>query len=118
VIDRNALCRVIHFVDFHFKRGDGLHQRPLDDVSMATRLVECLVEDRWPSPATIVDFGIDTNRHLGALRHAVHQGCCIYDLDRVMGDGPAITQLVQAFPYQPYGPVEFRTAYDGLANPC
>ncbi|REJ90721.1 MAG: hypothetical protein DWQ35_16095 [Planctomycetota bacterium] len=102
--------------DFHLKRGDGLHQRPLDDVSMASRLVESLVQDTWPSPATIVDFGIDTDRHLGALQHAVHQGCAIYDLDRVMGDGPAITQLVRAFAHYPYGRIEFRTAYDEVAD--
>ena len=35
-----------------------------------------------------------------------------YDLDRVMGDGPAITRLIRSVPYQPYADVEFQTAYD------
>ncbi len=78
--------------------------------------MECLRNDVWPSPATIVDFGIDTARHLGALQNAVRFGFTAYELDRVMGDGSAITKLVNATPKQPYGFVEFRTVYDGLLN--
>jgi hypothetical protein len=50
------------------------------------------------------------------LQHAVRCGCTAYELDRVMGDGPAITNLVRLFPRQPYGPVEFRTVWDNLAH--
>jgi hypothetical protein len=103
----------IHLSDFGLKRGNAPHQRPLDDFRMAEQLVKCLVFDRWPSPATIVDFGIDSSSHLGALQAVVHAGCTAYDLDRVMGDGPAITQLIRAVPDQPYPFVEFRTVYDG-----
>jgi hypothetical protein len=98
--------------DFHLKRGDGLDRRPLGDLTMATQLVVDLLFDVWPSPATVVDFGIDSNRHLGALQYAVHAGVTAYDLDRVMGDGPAITRLVRGVPDQPYADVEFQTAYD------
>jgi hypothetical protein len=98
--------------DFHLKRGGGPGRRPLADLTMATRLVERLSCDVWPSPATAVDFGIDTCRHLGALQHAVRAGVTAYDLDRVMGDGPAITRLVRGVPAQPYADVEFQTAYD------
>ena len=101
--------RVIFLSDFHLKRGDRPDQRPLDDLDMATRLVRCLVDDEWPTPATIVDYGIQSQHHLSALQHAVRCGCRAYDLDRVMGDGPAITELVNAFPGQPYGSVEFNT---------
>ena len=114
-----SLCvtrlEVIHLADFHVKRGNAPVQRPFDDVSMAERLVHCLLRDVWPSPATVVDFGIASPEHLGALQHAVRSGCTAYDLDRVIGDGPAITQLVRSFGRQPYGPVEFVTAYDELA---
>lgn len=113
---RRGCCQVIHLADFHVKRGDAAGQRPLDDRSMAQRLVECLVDDVWPSPATIVDFGIDSPQHLGALQHAVRSGCTAYDLDRVMGDGPAITRLVRGFAQQPYGHVEFATLYDAVAT--
>lgn len=101
--------------DFHRKRGDGPGQRPRDDLRMATGLVECLVCDCWPSPAAIVDFGIDRPSHLGALQYAVHSGVTAYELDRVLGDGPAITRLVRAIPDQPYQ-IEFRTSYDLLAK--
>lgn len=46
----------------------------------------------------------------------MHAGCTAYDLDRVMGDGPAITQLIRAVPDQPYPFVEFRTIYDGYTR--
>jgi hypothetical protein len=100
--------------DFHLKRGDGSQQRSLADLTMATGLVESLVCDEWPSPAVVVDFGIDTSRHLGALQYAVRGGATAYDLDRVLGDGPAITQLVRGVRHQPYADVIFRTAYDSF----
>ena len=105
--------RVIHLADFHLKRGDG-RGRPLADLSMASRLVQCLERDVWPSPATITDFGIDSAAHLGALQEAVRCGCTAYDLDRVLGDGPAISELVRCVPEQFYGPVEFKTLFDGM----
>lgn len=107
--------QVILLTDFHLKRGDGPEQRALTDLSMATQLVECLVRDIWPSYATVVDFGIDRSSHLGALQFAVRNGVTAYDLDRVLGDGPAIGQLVRSIPGQPYGQIEFRTAWQGLA---
>ena len=79
---------------------------------MAERLVECLVSDEWPSPATVADFGIDSSAHYMALKHAVRTGITAYELDRVMGDGPAITQLVQGVPSQPCRFVRFRTLWD------
>lgn len=99
--------------DFCRKRGDGPQQRPFADWSMAENLVDCLVLDAWPSPAVVVDFGIDSPEHLGALQHAVRSGVTAYDLDRVMGDGAAITCLVRSVPDQPYHEVAFVTAYDG-----
>ena len=119
---RDVLCirhpdfaAMIPLRDFLRKRGDGSHQRPLADLSMAEALVDCLVLDAWPSPATVIDFGIDSPEHLGALQHAVSAGVTAYDLDRVMGDGPAITSLVRSVPDQPYPDVTFVTAYDGMA---
>jgi hypothetical protein len=99
---------------FHLKRGNGPYQRPLDSRPTATSLVDHLTLDVWPSMAAIVDFGIDTGLHYGALQHAVLMGITAYELDRVLGDGVAITMLVTAIPDQPYGSVRFRTAYDDL----
>lgn len=111
IIDPPRAKACIHLSDFHLKRGD--HGRPLGDLNMATRLYEDLVLDRWPSPAATLDFGIDSSSHLGALQFAVRAGVTPYDLDRVLGDGPAITQLVRTAPVQPYGFVVFNTVWDG-----
>lgn len=104
----------IALANFHRLRGSGTGQRPLDDRSMAVRLVDCLILDQWPSPASIIDWGIDSAHHLGALQHAVVVGITAYDLDRVLGDGPAITALTRGVPRQPYRDVVFTTAYDAL----
>ena len=73
-----------------------------------------LALDELPSPAAVVDYGIDSLDHLGALQHAIATGVTVYDLDRVMGDGPAITRLVRNVPDQPYPDISFSTAYDAL----
>ncbi len=106
--------QVIYLSDFHVKRGNQPGQRSLHDLKIARSLFDCLLRDVWPPAATIMDFGIDTDRHLGALQQLVRWGFTSYDLDRVLGDGAAITQLVQCMPEQLYGEVVFRTRYDGL----
>ena len=118
---RDVLCirhpdfrATIPLRDFSRKRGAGPQQRPLADLSMAEALVDSLMLDEWPSPAAVVDFGIDSTEHLGALQYAVRAGVTAYDLDRVMGDGAAITRLVRSVPDQPYHETTFVTAYDGL----
>jgi hypothetical protein len=114
VICHSAFQARIPLRDFHLKRGDLDNQRPLADLTMASNLVECLGRDEWPSQGTILDFGIETDRHLGALQYAVLGGVTAYDLDCVMGHGPAITQLTRAVTIQPYRDVEFSTAYDPM----
>ena len=116
VVARSDAIQMIRLADFHLKRGDAPDQRPLDDLAMASRLVRCLVHDEWPTFATITDYGIESASHLGALQYAVRSGCSAYDLDRVTGDGPAITELVRAVPVQPYLGIEFQTPYDGMIS--
>ncbi len=101
----------IQLTDFHRKRGPAPDKRPFADLSLASRLCDCLIQDEWPSPATVVDFGIASPKHLGALQFAVRSGITAYDLDRVIGDGPAITALVHGIPGQPYRDVKFETEY-------
>ncbi|MCR9296503.1 MAG: hypothetical protein NXI32_27650 [bacterium] len=81
---------------------------------MATGLVECLKTGKRPSLATMVDFGIETNKHYVALQNATSNGVTAYDLDRVLGDGPAITWLVSGAIRENHPHIQFRTAYDGL----
>jgi len=114
VVTSPSFGLTIALANFHRMRGSGPGQRPLDDRSMAVRLVDCLILDQWPSPASIIDWGIDSAHHLGVLQHAVVVGITAYDLDRVMGDGPAITALTRGVPRQPYRDVVFTTAYDAL----
>lgn len=109
-----AISMQIALRDFHLKRGVGFTRRPLSDLGMATRLVASLHDGHWPSPATVVDFGIDSRKHLGALGYAVRYGVTAYELDRVMGDGRAITKLVGNMPYQPFKDIRFRTVYDDV----
>jgi len=112
IFSASHLCSVIQLEDFHLKRGTGLAQRSLDDLTMAQTLVDCLTDDCWPTPATLVDYGIDSSDHLKALQSAYRGGCNVYDLDRVMGDGRAITQLIHAVPGQAIVGIQFRTMYD------
>ena len=114
LIRRAQFELTIPLADFHLKRGNVEWQRPIEDLSMATQLHDCLTQDMWPNSATIVDFGIESRSHLGALQHAVRSGCTAYDLDRVMGDGAAITQLACGIPGQPYVHIVFKTVYDNV----
>ncbi len=114
LIERRDFAATVALADFHLKRGEGPNRRPLDDVTMATNLVDDLIRDQWPSMATAMDFGIDSGRHLAALQYAVGAGVMAYDLDRVIGDGPAITRLVRSIPGQPYDDVVFQTPYDDV----
>lgn len=114
-ISNGEFRQAVFLTDFHVKRGDDARQRPLHDLEMARELVRSLLDDVRPSPASVTAFAIESDRHYGALQHAVRCGCSAFDLDRVMGDTRAITELVHSSaPGLPYGPVEFRPPSDGL----
>ena len=102
----------IQLRQFDQRRGDGPGRRPLDDLGMAKRLKQDLFLDLWPSLATTTDFGIRDTEHYAALKEAVFRGVTAYELDRVLGDGQAITQLVRATAGDSYPHVEFETSYD------
>ena len=96
---------------FQLKRGSGVGQRPIDDHSMAKSLIQRLDRYVAPTPAMEIEYGIDTYTHFVALRFAVQAGITAYDLDRVAGDGPAITCLVQSVPDQPFY-IKYETIWD------
>lgn len=116
VITQPNVAMTIHLVDFHVKRGPKPDQRPIDDLKMAKDLWLQLTFDTWPSPAACVDFGIQTAEHYLALRHVVLEGISAYELDRVMGDGRAITSLVRGILKQLCPGIIFRTPYDPLVH--
>ncbi len=114
VIASPTVRLIVALSNFHCRCGDGSDEQSLIVRPLATRLLDSLILDQWPSGATTVDWGIDSASHLGALQHAVLCGITAYDLDRVLGDGPAITALTRGVPRQPYREIVFVTAYDGL----
>lgn len=69
--------------------------------------------DEWPSQATIVDFGIASTAHLGALQYAViHDEVTLEELDGALGNGLAIQALISE--RNPYRHVTFRTDWDDI----
>jgi hypothetical protein len=78
-----------------------------------TRLVQAIALDIRPSPATMCDFGIKTTAHLAALQET---RATAYDLDRVLGDGQAITQLVRMGAGNRFKHVHFETPTTGITS--
>jgi hypothetical protein len=79
-------------------------------------LVESILQDGWPRPAAVVDFGLDTQAHYEAIYYPVRAGELSAEaLDAALGDGPALTALVNAARSNPHQGIVFRTAYDGTA---
>jgi hypothetical protein len=105
---------LIHLRDFLARRGGAAEQRPLDDRAMAEHLFRACVNDEFPSAAACVDFGLNSPMKYAAMQYAVKEGIGPYELDRVHGDGKAITELV-AFAtarYRQLRNVQFTTPYD------
>ncbi len=114
-VRRGNASTLIHLPDFLERRGDDLGKRPLYDRGMSEHLVHAMVCDIWPSPATTVDFGLDSTDHYAAMQRTVQEGITSYELDRVLGSGKAITQLVNfACSDRQSRLVSFSTAYDDL----
>jgi hypothetical protein len=79
------------------------------------QLYQALVLDTWPSPAAVVDFGIESERHYAALQHAViHQDVTLEELDDAVCDGLALTALIGA--ESPYHGLTFTTPWDALVR--
>jgi hypothetical protein len=84
---------------------------------IAANLIESILLDCWPRPAAVVDFGLDTQTHYEALYYPIRAGELSAEaLDAALGDGPALTALVNAAPSNPHRGIVFRTAYDGLED--
>ncbi len=81
---------------------------------LTQRVFDSLMLDVWPdSPAAIVDFGIASESHLGALQHAVRTGAVTVErLDALLGDGPGLTEAVNAAAGNPHLGIVFVTPYD------
>jgi len=114
-VSRGGRSAEIHLCDFLSRRGDAPERRTLDDRAMAEGVIRAMVSDEWPSAAACTDFGLDTPEHYAAMQRAVSQGLTSYELDRVLGDGRAITTLVDfASRDKRLAAVQFSTPYDEL----
>lgn len=106
---------VIHLRQFLERRGGAPEQRPLHERTMAQNLVTAMLSDEWPTAATCMDFGLDSDDRYKAMQRAVKAGLTAYELDRVLGDGDAITELVAfALNSKRLHTIEFTTPYDDL----
>jgi hypothetical protein len=84
-----------------------------------------LMMDNMPGFATIIDFGLDgygtkdqassSVERMRALQNGIRSGSItIKDLDHCLGDGPALTQLVQQ--KTEYKNIVFHTAWDDIQD--
>lgn len=98
----------------YFKaRVDVKNETSFNQVMSAPKqLFHNLVMDTMPDELIGMLFGIESEKHLGTLQQLLRAGITEVELDRVMGDGHAITALAKALPHNPYGDVEFRTPFD------
>ena len=79
---------------------------------LAQHLYDSLALDTWPRPAAVIDWGIDTPSHLGALQHAIKSGATAADLDDACGSGERINALIAKFNFGRYPDITFATVYD------
>jgi len=86
----------------------------LDRVRPATRnLIGSVFLDAWPSPAAIVDFGIDSQKHYEALYYAIREGEIMPQaLDAALGHGAKLTAMTREAASNPHKDVEFHTSWD------
>jgi hypothetical protein len=108
----NIAPRLIRLRQFDRLRGTGHDQRPLKHERMAMRLVISFMFGRRLTPAMKTDFGLSTKRHVDAVQAAIDNGVSFYDLDRVLGDGAAIADLVHVMTGGAFKEIEFATPYD------
>ena len=81
---------------------------------LTQQLIECCQLDVWPGRATVIDFGLDTSSHLGALQYAIREELVTpQELDAAMGKGEKLTEIAQRGE-NPYRFVTFRTAWDDM----
>lgn len=81
---------------------------------LTRQLVECCRLDAWPGRAAVVDFGLDSSSHLGALQYAIRENLVsLEELDAAMGDGKKLTEIAQRGE-NPYRFVTFNTAWDRM----
>lgn len=92
----------------------GLPLEHIESVkSVTAKMFISVLIDNWPSPAACVDFGVDSQLHYEALYYPIRAGeISEVELDKVLGNGPEITKLVQSCESNPHKDIVFQTSYD------
>jgi hypothetical protein len=92
----------------------GEYAEQLRSVRPTTQsLITSIMLDSWPSPAAVVDFGIDSQKHYEALYYPVREGEIMPKaLDAALGNGAKLTALVRESATNPHNDVQFHTSWD------
>jgi hypothetical protein len=100
--------------DYAMTEGGTMSQQPKTQVRELTQHVyHSLLLDEWPRNAGIIDFGLKSTEHYGALQYAVKcEGVTPEQLDAALGKGAAIQALISKT--NPYRNVVFKTDYDDM----
>ncbi|MBX6312457.1 MAG: hypothetical protein IRY99_05985 [Isosphaeraceae bacterium] len=87
-------------------------QKQLGQVRPVTRnLIESVMLDAWPRHAAIVDFGLDSQKHYEALYYPIREWEIMpAALDKALGHGGKLTELVREARSNPHRDVEFSTS--------
>jgi hypothetical protein len=108
---------IVHLPDFQKRRGEAPDQSPFLVRAAARSLVRAMVGGEWPSAAVCADFGLRNPDQYAAMQQAVRKGLTSYELDRVLGSGKAITDLVSFTQRGEHTrTIKFSTPYDELRN--
>jgi len=122
-LDMNPLMSFFHAITEDMIHetvgGDDIHgeskisgeQRSVRPVTKL--LFDAIMQDVWPAEPVVADFGIDSQEHYEALYYPVKQGqITIEMLDCILGDGFAITKIVNTCSANPHKNILFKTGYD------
>lgn len=115
VVTTEFIRTKIDLAHFYDGRVKPTEVKPLLDTvihRLATEMMKALVLDMFPDKFGEILYNADSPEKLGTLQAMVRAGITAVELDRVMGDGKALTALAEALPHQPYGPQTFRTEFD------
>lgn len=97
--------------------NDGDDYDPDWDLSKVRPVTKSLIQaiffDVYPTPAAATDFGIASQQHYEAIYYpARNDEISFAQLDAAYGNGPKLTELVNACPSNPHKGIEFGTPWD------
>jgi hypothetical protein len=73
-----------------------------------------MMMDEWPHTAAVVDFGLRSQAHYEGLYYPIRDGRLkIQELESVLGNGPAITELVKRLTGKE---IVYATPYDTMGE--